>query len=515
MSELQQPPQPSPAQPQRASRLFPAVRAAVFGAMTAYVALHLGLIIWAKLTSADQPELRRSQVSTRLAFAITQARLVYLYRHLELGGADTRSPLLDRLGFQGRQSSHALAEAALDAYVAAVDLDPLDVNSRISAAILLTYLDRQQEAVQLLQKGIAAGSPQASILMTMLRFYSREIPRQSWAASEPVRRIMERLPVGRLYLISVYSTMGDIEKVERQEQIALAISKRAAAKVGAVAGFVGLLLLVGLISWLILLFRGLPAARFIKPAPWTARDVLEVFILWLFLQALIAQGASQIAGQGMAVLVTSYVVAAAGALVWLWRASLARLGLGLSALGWRTAGPASDYPSAGRQQPDLPAAASVKPRSLAGQALLKHVFTGVVGYTAALPVVAAILVGLRLWKGDLFPSHPLIPMFSQAPDWTTKAAILFLAIVAAPLVEETFFRGLLYPAMRRKLRPFSAKLASALIFAAAHLEAVSFIPLLFLGVVFAYLYDRTESLIAPAVAHALTNAISLIILLAL
>jgi membrane protease YdiL (CAAX protease family) len=512
MAELQQPAQPSTAQPERASRLS-LVRAAVFALMTLYVALQVGPVIWFKLTSADQPELRRSQVSTRLAFAATQVKLVYLYRHLELDGADTRSPLLDRLGFQGRQSSQALAEAALEAYMAAVGLDRLDVNSRVSAAVLLTYLGRQQEAVQLLQKGVAAGSPQASILMTMLRFYSGEIPRQSWAASGPVRRVMERLPAGRLYLISVYSTMGDIEKVERQEQIALAISKRTGLKLAVVATFVGLLLAMGLIAWFIFLLRGLPAARFVKPAQWTARDVFETFILWLFLQALIAHVASQIAGQGMAVLVTSYVVAAALALVWLWRASLAKQGIGLSALGWRSAPAVSARPSP--QQPALRAAPTKSGRSLAGHAFLKHVFTGVVGYTAALPVVAAILVGLRLWKGDLFPSHPLIPMFSQAPDWTTKAAILFLAIVAAPLVEETFFRGVLYPAMRRRLRPFNARLASAFIFAAAHLEAVGFIPLLFLGVVFAYLYDRTDSLVAPAVAHALTNAVSLVILLAL
>jgi membrane protease YdiL (CAAX protease family) len=58
-------------------------------------------------------------------------------------------------------------------------------------------------------------------------------------------------------------------------------------------------------------------------------------------------------------------------------------------------------------------------------------------------------------------------------------------------------------------------MASALIFSGAHLDPLTFIPLLILGAVFAYLYDRTQSLIAPAVAHALTNAVSLMILLAL
>jgi membrane protease YdiL (CAAX protease family) len=80
-----------------------------------------------------------------------------------------------------------------------------------------------------------------------------------------------------------------------------------------------------------------------------------------------------------------------------------------------------------------------------------------------------------------------------------------LAILAAPVFEEFIFRGLIFGGLRRTLRPSFAMLASAAIFAIVH-PPLSMIPVFFLGVSAAFVYDRTKMLAAPMLVHALYNA---------
>ena len=90
------------------------------------------------------------------------------------------------------------------------------------------------------------------------------------------------------------------------------------------------------------------------------------------------------------------------------------------------------------------------------------------------------------------------------------AAMLLASLVAAPLTEELTFRGVLYPALREKLGVGWAVLVSALVFAAVHpLQAgVFFVPVTqFLGgLIFAWSYEKTRSLVYPVIFHVIGNA---------
>lgn len=90
------------------------------------------------------------------------------------------------------------------------------------------------------------------------------------------------------------------------------------------------------------------------------------------------------------------------------------------------------------------------------------------------------------------------------------AMMLLASLVAAPLTEELTFRGVLYPALREKLGVGWAVLISATIFAAIHpLQAgVFFVPVTqFLGgLIFAWSYEKTRSLVYPVIFHAIGNA---------
>jgi membrane protease YdiL (CAAX protease family) len=92
--------------------------------------------------------------------------------------------------------------------------------------------------------------------------------------------------------------------------------------------------------------------------------------------------------------------------------------------------------------------------------------------------------------------------------WARQAAFGFGAIVLAPVVEEILFRAILYPFLKQHIRPWQAALFTCMIFAGIHLNLVTFLPLLFVGLVLVTLYEWTDTLIAPILTHALFNAVN-------
>ena len=95
-----------------------------------------------------------------------------------------------------------------------------------------------------------------------------------------------------------------------------------------------------------------------------------------------------------------------------------------------------------------------------------------------------------------------------------RVYLIFFAIVIAPLAEEFFFRGLLFSAAKKIGWPKCGWLGASLLFAAIHGSAPVFLPLFVFALVLAWLYEKTEGLLAPIAAHAGFNAINVIILLA-
>jgi hypothetical protein len=99
------------------------------------------------------------------------------------------------------------------------------------------------------------------------------------------------------------------------------------------------------------------------------------------------------------------------------------------------------------------------------------------------------------------------------PTTAGALAIALVAIVVAPPVEELFFRGWLQSAMRGDLAPTRAWLApllGAFAFAAVH-PALSFPPVLLLGLAAGLLYARTGSIAPGIVAHVAHNSLVLVL----
>lgn len=92
-----------------------------------------------------------------------------------------------------------------------------------------------------------------------------------------------------------------------------------------------------------------------------------------------------------------------------------------------------------------------------------------------------------------------------------RILLVAIAVIAAPVVEEIVFRGVLLPVLSRNgSQPLRGILLSSLLFAVLHQHAGSLLPLLGIGIGCAAGYLATGSLLTPIVMHALFNAISLL-----
>ena len=114
--------------------------------------------------------------------------------------------------------------------------------------------------------------------------------------------------------------------------------------------------------------------------------------------------------------------------------------------------------------------------------------------------------------GDLTPQSTLPEDVFDSPFTLPLAGVL--ALLAAPLAEETFFRGFLFPGLRNRLGTLRAALASSLLFAALHFNVGSIIPFTVIGMLLAWAYVLSGSLWMAIGAHFAFNAISFIITIA-
>lgn len=90
-----------------------------------------------------------------------------------------------------------------------------------------------------------------------------------------------------------------------------------------------------------------------------------------------------------------------------------------------------------------------------------------------------------------------------------RVFLVALLVLAVPLVEELFFRGLVQGALRKRLgRPAPAVAIGAVVFGVTHYEPVALLGLVAFGVVLGTLVVRAGRLGPALVAHAAFNAVA-------
>ena len=133
---------------------------------------------------------------------------------------------------------------------------------------------------------------------------------------------------------------------------------------------------------------------------------------------------------------------------------------------------------------------------------------GVRGYLSVFPWLFLLLFLIAEaarafgWEPPIEPIHELV-FEEQRPMVLLLTSVLACAV--GPIAEEFFFRGVVYTALRQRLSRLVAILSSGAIFALIHANPVGFLPIMVLGCLLAYLYERTGSLASPLAIHIVHN----------
>lgn len=141
---------------------------------------------------------------------------------------------------------------------------------------------------------------------------------------------------------------------------------------------------------------------------------------------------------------------------------------------------------------------------------LKRCFQGLAGYVTILPTLVLLLLLISIVCdriGYKPPPHPLVSVFLKEEKLSFILYAIFLSALIGPVVEEVFFRGFAYSAIKKKVGVGWAILISSAIFALVHMNLFSFLPVMWLGIAMAYLYEKTGSLIPSITLHVIHNSI--------
>jgi membrane protease YdiL (CAAX protease family) len=132
----------------------------------------------------------------------------------------------------------------------------------------------------------------------------------------------------------------------------------------------------------------------------------------------------------------------------------------------------------------------------------------------ALYVVSFIAGIIILLVGQAILGHPPSQP-DQIPDSVQQGSFLWsgvVVVIAAPIGEETFFRGFLYRGLRRRFSVWPAVLISSAAFALIHGAPILILALFPVGIGLALIYERRQSLVASIAAHAVFNLIGIVVI---
>lgn len=130
---------------------------------------------------------------------------------------------------------------------------------------------------------------------------------------------------------------------------------------------------------------------------------------------------------------------------------------------------------------------------------------GILGMTAAVSVnVIVSLSGLAYFS----------PKYQQVSQMIYSGGLfmeIVSAVIAAPILEELLFRGMIYARLRDLCGAKWAIIISAAFFGIFHGNLVQFVYAFIIGLMLAYVYEKLKTIWAPIVFHVGANLISVLI----
>jgi len=146
-------------------------------------------------------------------------------------------------------------------------------------------------------------------------------------------------------------------------------------------------------------------------------------------------------------------------------------------------------------------------RSIRGEIL-----RGLVWLLAVYPLIFLMQTVSYRFAGSA-PPQDLLIFLMNTNSAADRLIVIGLAIVVAPIAEETLFRGYLYGVARKYVGRLWAMMVTALLFAGVHGHLPSLAGLFLFALFLTILYEKSGSLWVPVCIHALFNGVTVIVAL--
>lgn len=128
-------------------------------------------------------------------------------------------------------------------------------------------------------------------------------------------------------------------------------------------------------------------------------------------------------------------------------------------------------------------------------------------------VIMVLIMGivLQYFQPNLQPQYieEILRSSNQLPEFL---AVMTAGVILAPVAEEIFYRGMIYPVFRKYLGTGWGAVAAGLIFGAAHWDLWRTIPLAIGGALLCYIYEKSGSILVSMVAHGIWNGVMCILI---
>jgi len=147
---------------------------------------------------------------------------------------------------------------------------------------------------------------------------------------------------------------------------------------------------------------------------------------------------------------------------------------------------------------------------LSVNAFSRNLLFGLKGYLSLLPSLLLSLF-VSFWIADRLnlspPEQPLYDLFQKETSHQIVFVGMILVVLLGPVIEEIFFRGFLYNALKVQWGRGWAIVSSGLLFSVLHANLIGFLPITLLGMALAYGYELTGSLVASITIHVFHNTL--------
>ncbi len=136
----------------------------------------------------------------------------------------------------------------------------------------------------------------------------------------------------------------------------------------------------------------------------------------------------------------------------------------------------------------------------------------IIGWTIVLIVVSIALVVIMEILSGVGPDNSKTDSLQSRMTLLNFLIAFVSAAIISPVYEEIFYRGFLYRFLRSKYGIPIGMLGSSFIFMIVHIPTYNTLPVNFAsGLIFAWTYEKSGSVIPPMIIHGIFNGIAIIL----